>query len=361
MIKKRIILTGGGTAGHVTPNLALAEALQNAGYELHYIGLKDSIEEKLVSEVPGIDFHSIRSGKLRRYFSWQNFSDPFKVIAGIGDAKKIMRVLKPALVFSKGGFVTVPVVMAAKSKKIPVLLHESDYSPGLANKIASRYAQKILVTFEDTLQYTGNKGSFTGAPIRPALLQGDAEKGRAFLAFDEQKPLLLSMGGSLGAQAINKTLREILPDLTEDFNVVHLCGKGNLDVSLNGHPNYRQYEYISEELPDLMAAADIALSRAGANSVFELLALSLPALLVPLTKSSSRGDQLLNAAYFKRMGYADVLYQEDMTAETLLESLRKLYKNRGSMVATMEKASNKTGNEAVLQNIIEIAGSINAE
>jgi UDP-N-acetylglucosamine--N-acetylmuramyl-(pentapeptide) pyrophosphoryl-undecaprenol N-acetylglucosamine transferase len=353
-MNKTIILTGGGTAGHVAPNLALIPPLVERGYEIHYLGEKGGFEEQLTKNQP-VTFHPIRAGKLRRYFSLKNFTDPFRVIAGYFDAKKVIRRIKPDAVFSKGGFVTVPVCAAGKRCGVPVVIHESDYTPGLANRLGMRFAKKVLVTFEDTLAHTRGKGIFTGTPIRPAVFSGRRERGLAFLGFSGERPVLLVMGGSQGASALNDAVRSALPKLLERFDIAHLCGRGKLDESLENQKGYRQFEYLNDELPDVFAAADIALSRAGANSIFEFLALSLPALLVPLPLSQSRGDQIQNADYFKKRGYAEVLFQENMTEETLTSALFRLYEQRETYRATMDAEPNKNGLEAVLKHIVTAA------
>ena len=346
-MEKKIILTGGGSAGHVTPNLALLPQLQAEGIEVHYIGTADGIERTIVSERSDITYHVISSGKLRRYFSWKNFTDPFRVLRGMFQARRIMREVKSAAVFSKGGFVSVPVVIAAHGKHIPVVTHESDYTPGLANKINAKFADKICVTFEDTLSHVGAKGVHTGTPIRPELYEGDKERGLSFLGFDDKKPILLVMGGSLGAAAVNDAVRAALPKLLLSYDIVHLCGKGKVEESL-AQPGYRQFEYVNEELPDVFAATDIVVSRAGANAVFEFLALSKPALLIPLPRSASRGDQILNAGYFARKGFAMVLEQESLTPETLLDAVNDLYDRRLSFIATMSAEPLADGTDEVL-------------
>lgn len=346
-MEKKIILTGGGSAGHVTPNLALLPQLQAEGIEVHYIGTADGIERTIVSERSDITYHVISSGKLRRYFSWKNFTDPFRVLRGMFQARRIMREVKPAAVFSKGGFVSVPVVIAAHGKHIPVVTHESDYTPGLANKINAKFADKICVTFEDTLSHVGAKGVHTGTPIRPELYEGDKARGLSFLGFDDKKPILLVMGGSLGAAAVNDAVRAALPKLLLSYDIVHLCGKGKVDESL-AQPGYRQFEYVNEELPDVLAATDIVVSRAGANAVFEFLALSKPALLIPLPRSASRGDQILNAGYFARKGFAMVLEQESLTPDTLLDAVNDLYDRRLSFIATMSAEPLADGTDEVL-------------
>jgi len=350
---KTIILTGGGTAGHVTPNLALIPRLQTEGYDVHYIGTADGIEKTLLANVAGVTYHEISAGKLRRYFSLKNITDPFRVIKGMFQARRIVRQVKPDVLFSKGGFVSVPVVVAAH-RRAPIVTHESDYTPGLANKISARFADKVCVTFEDTLRFVGGKGVYTGTPIRPELYGGDEKRGLEFSGFSGDKPILLMMGGSLGAQAINDALRAALPKLTRTFDVIHLCGKGKLDESIID-PAYVQYEYISAELPDLFAAADVVLSRAGANAVFELLALAKPALLIPLPLSASRGDQILNAGYFARKGYAMTLEQERLTPDALFDAINDLYDRRLSFISAMSAEERADGTDEVLAVIRDAA------
>ena len=349
---KKIILTGGGSAGHVTPNMALLPQLMAEGMELHYIGTEDGIEREIVAQRPNVTYHAISSGKMRRYFSWKNFTDPFRVVKGMFQAGKIMRRVKPDVVFSKGGFVSVPVVIAARSKGIPVVTHESDYTPGLANKINAKFANKVCVTFEDTLAHVGAKGVHTGTPIRPELYEGNKARGLSFLGFEGKKPVLLIMGGSLGAVAINEAVRAALPQLLATFDIVHLCGKDKVDESC-AQPGYNQYEYINEELPDIFAATDVIVSRAGANAVFEFLALSKPALLIPLSMASTRGDQILNAGYFSRKGFAMVLEQANLTPQTLLDNINDLYDRRLSYISTMSAEPLADGTDEVLAVIRE--------
>lgn len=354
MTAQRILFTGGGSAGHVTPNLALMRQLRQEGYEIHYAGTQDGIEHKLIAAEPDVTYHVIQSGKFRRYLSLKNLSDPFRVLRGISQAKKLVKALKPAAVFSKGGFVSVPVVIGAH-KQVPVVIHESDYSPGLANKIASRYADAVCVTFEDTLAHVGGKGVFTGTPIRAELYQGSREKGFAFTGLYPGKPVVLMMGGSLGAQAVNDALREALPELLQYFNIVHLCGKGKLAQSLQNQPGYVQYEYITGELPDLFAMADVILSRAGANAVFEFLALQKPCVLIPLPLSASRGDQIQNANYFKNKRCAYVLPQEELNTMTLSVALREVYMNKEYYRSNMAAEPHADGTQAVLDVIRQAA------
>lgn len=347
---KTIVLTGGGTAGHVTPNLALIPSLRREGWEVEYIGSHQGIEKDLVTK-EGIPYHGISSGKLRRYISKENVKDPFKVMKGYFEARTLLRKIKPKVVFSKGGYVTVPVVLAAGHLGIPVIIHESDMTPGLANKIAIRGAKTVCVNFEETLKYVGKKGVLTGSPIRQELFKGDKKKVAELCGFKETRPTLLMMGGSLGAAKVNKVLREAVPSLTKKYNIIHICGKGNLDASLLSTEGYKQFEYVSEELPHLFAATDIMLSRAGANAICEIIALNIPALFVPLSQAASRGDQILNAAAMQKKGYADVLQEEELTREKLIQKLNELYKNKERYINTMKEATKISGIDRIMQEI----------
>ena len=335
---KHIVLTGGGTAGHVTPNIALIGRLKEQGYQISYIGSYNGIEKTLIEE-QGIPYYGISSGKLRRYFDLKNFTDPFRVLKGFSEARKLLKQLKPDVVFSKGGFVTVPVVVAAGRLKIPTIIHESDMTPGLANKLCIPSAVKVCCNFPETKAHLPEgKAVVTGTPIRQELLQGDAEKGRAFTGFTTEKPVLMIIGGSLGAQAVNDAVRRILPQLLEDFQVVHLCGKGKKDDTRDGLKGYVQYEYIESELADLFAMADIVISRAGANAICELQALKKPNLLIPLSANASRGDQILNARSFEKQGFSMVLEEEAITDNVLLKAVHDLYANRETYRQAMENA-----------------------
>ena len=346
---KHIVLTGGGTAGHVTPNIAMIPRLKELGYKISYIGSYEGIEKKLIEEL-GIPYYGISSGKLRRYFDVKNFTDPFRVLKGFMEAKKLMKKLKPDVVFSKGGFVTVPVVIAASRRKIPTFIHESDMTPGLANKICIPFATKVCCNFPETISnLPKDKAVLTGTPIRQELLTGSREKGLALTGFSPDKPVILIIGGSLGATAVNEAVRSILPELLEDFQVVHLCGKGKLDESLRDTKGYMQYEYIKKELADLFALADIVISRAGANAICELSALNKPNLLIPLSARASRGDQILNARSFEHLGYSKVLEEEEITKESLLDAVHDLYKNRESYITAMSSSKHKDSIELIVQ------------
>ncbi|WP_458406683.1 undecaprenyldiphospho-muramoylpentapeptide beta-N-acetylglucosaminyltransferase [Anaerotignum sp.] len=351
MKTKKILLTGGGTAGHVTPNLALLPYLKAEGYEIVYIGSQNGIERTLI-EAEGIPYYGISTGKLRRYLSKENLKDMFRVVKGISEAKKLIKKLKPDLVFSKGGFVAVPVVLGAKSNNVPVIIHESDITPGLANKIAMPSARVVCSTFPETLQYVPKgKGVHTGTPIRKELFEGDRQKGLEACKFTGEKPVLLMMGGSLGAVKLNNCLREILPELVKTFDIIHLCGKGNLDAHLRDQEGYMQFEYVSDGLNDLFAAADFIVSRAGSNSISEFLALKKPHLLIPLSAKASRGDQILNAASFEKQGFARVLDEDEMTAESMKSEIFALYENKEKYVAAMTNAASGDGVEAVMTQI----------
>ena len=336
---KKIILTGGGTAGHVTPNLALIPALKKRDYEIRYIGSYQGIEKRL-AENAGIPYDGISSGKLRRYFDLKNFSDPFRVLKGYGEACRLLKKYQPDVIFSKGGFVSVPVVLAAKRYRVPTILHESDMTPGLANRLCIPSAAKICCNFPETLQHLPeDKAVLTGSPIREELLQGDRLAGLQYTHLSAAKPILLVIGGSLGAVAVNQMIRSLLPRLLPSFQIIHICGKGHLDESLIGRPGYVQYEYVDAPLKHLFAAADLAVSRAGANSICELLALRKPIVLIPLSAAASRGDQLLNAASFEKQGFSTVLKEEDMNQDTLFDAIQDTYEHRADFISRMKQSS----------------------
>lgn len=350
---KRIILTGGGTAGHVTPNIALLPRLKELQYDIHYIGSYNGIEKELIEQF-GIPYHGISSGKLRRYFSLQNFTDPFRVVKGFGEAKKLIKLLEPDVIFSKGGFVSVPVVMAGKKCKVPTIIHESDMTPGLANKLSIPSATKVCCNFPETVAHLpADKAVLTGSPIRQELLSGDRTKALEFTGLTSDKPVILVIGGSLGAVAVNNAVRSVLPELLKDFQVIHLCGRNKLDASLQGLEGYVQYEYIKDELKDLFALTDIVISRAGANAICELLALHKPNLLIPLSANASRGDQILNARSFERQGFSMVLEEEELTDESLLSAVHHLYDNR----AQYKEAMAGSGQQDSIDTIIELIES----
>ena len=349
--KKKIVLTGGGTAGHVSPNIALLPYLREAGYEITYIGSKNGIEKNLIADF-GLPYVGISTGKLRRYFDVKNFTDPFRVIHGFGEARRYLKKNRPDVVFSKGGFVSVPVVRAAASLKIPCVIHESDMTPGLANKLCFRSAKKICCNFPETLKMLpADKAVLTGTPIRDELFTGEREKGLALCGFSADKPVLMVMGGSQGSVSVNNAVRGNLAALLETFRIVHLCGKGNLDTSLEGVDGYRQFEYVKKDLKHLFAAADLLVSRAGANAICEILALGKPNLLIPLPTKGSRGDQLLNAESFAAQGFSEIL-EDEKAAELIVEKVNALYNDRAKYQEAM-KASHQTDAIPIIMGLIE--------
>lgn len=349
---KKIVLTGGGTAGHVTPNIALLPRLNELGYEVSYIGSYDGIEKRLITDFD-IPYYGIATGKFRRYLDIKNLTDPFRVIKGYSEARKHLKKIRPDVVFSKGGFVSVPVVRAAASLKIPCIIHESDMTPGLANKICIPCAEKICCNFPETVSMLpAEKAVLTGSPIREELAKGDKLAALDMCGFTANKPVILVIGGSLGAASVNTAVREALPTLLQDFQVVHICGKEKIDNMLLHTEGYIQFEYVKAELKDLFALADVVISRAGANSICELLALKKPNLLVPLSAKSSRGDQILNAKSFESQGFSLVIDDDDLSPTLLAEKVTELYFNRQSFVDAMSK-SNQHGSIHTITKLIE--------
>ena len=351
---KKIVLTGGGTAGHVTPNIALLPSLQEAGYEITYMGSYDGIEKKLIEDF-NLPYVGIATGKFRRYLDLKNLTDPFRVIKGFGEARKFLKTYKPDVVFSKGGFVSVPVVRAAASLGIPCIIHESDMTPGLANKLCIPVAKKVCCNFPETYQMLpANKAVLTGSPIRAELAQGNKITGLDMCGFTANKPVIMVIGGSLGAANVNKAVREALPQLLTKYQIVHLCGKGKLDESLLDTPGYKQFEYIKAELKDLFAMADLVISRAGANAICELLALRKPNILIPLPAASSRGDQILNAKSFEDQGFSIVIDEEVLTTELLTEKVDALYESRNTFMDNMANSGQMDSIKTIMQLIEEV-------
>lgn len=354
MSKYKIIMTGGGTAGHVTPNIALAPKLKEKGFEIKYIGSKEGIEKEIIKDA-GIDYYEISSGKLRRYFDVKNFSDPFKVMKGVFEASRILSKEKPDVIFSKGGFVAVPVVIAASIKKIPVVAHESDLTPGLANKISAPFCDKVCVTFRESLSYIKDgKGILTGTPIRTEILEGSRIKGKEICGFKDDKDIILVIGGSLGARSINDEVRKNINKILTEFNIIHICGKGNLDKNCEKLNGYKQFEYVKEDLKHFLKASDFIISRAGANVIFELLALKKPSLLIPLSKKISRGDQILNAKSFEKEGFSLVLDEDIMMeSDVFMDKLKELKEKRNILVKNMENSNLKNGIDEIIKVIIQ--------
>lgn len=349
---KKIVLTGGGTAGHVTPNIALIPKLREHGYEISYIGSYDGMERKLIEDYD-IPYYGIATGKFRRYFDLKNFTDPFRVLKGVFEAKKYLKQISPDIIFSKGGFVAVPVVRAAKSLNIPVITHESDMTPGLANRLCLPAATVICCNFPETMKtLPAEKAVLTGTPIREELKSGSREAGLAFTGFSGEKPIIMVTGGSLGAVAVNNAVRDALPELLTRYDIVHLCGRGKLDERLVGTDGYIQYEYIKEELPDLFAMADLIISRAGANAICEIATLNKPNLLIPLPSKASRGDQILNAHSFESQGFSMVIDEENLTTKTLIDGVDELYADRQKYIDAMA-ASEQSDAVSVIIDLIE--------
>lgn len=343
-----LVFTGGGTAGHVMPNLALIESLQASDMDLCYIGSTTGIEKNLI-EALKIPYYAISTGKLRRYWTWQHLLEPWKVIQGLWQAYKLLGKLKPKLVFSKGGFVSFPVVVMAWMRGIPVVAHESDMTPGLANRLALPFVKKFCINFPQTKSFFKDGASVyvTGTPIRKALLEGDKTRGYQLTGFTQQAPVLMVIGGSMGAKIINQKIREVLPDLLTQFQVIHLCGKGNLDTALQGQQGYCQLEFVQENLGHLFAITDIVVSRSGANALYEILTLAKPHVLIPLSKQASRGDQIENAEYFAKQGISTVVMEEQLDRNTLLNAITKVYHDKEHLKQKMENLGVRSATEKV--------------
>ena len=339
MDTKKVLLTGGGTAGHVTPNMALVPELKKLGYDILYVGSYDGIEKKLIEDI-GVPYKGISSGKLRRYLSMKNLTDPFRVVKGYSEAKKIVKEYQPDVLFSKGGFVSVPVVLAAKKYKVPIIIHESDMTPGLANKISIPYAKMVCHNFPETANHLPeNKSMLTGSPIRKELMTGNRLTGLDLCGFSANKPVIMVTGGSLGSEAINKAVREALFTLLQKYQIVHLCGKGKTDETLNKMDGYVQFEYIKDEMKDIFAMSDLVISRAGANAICEIQALKKPSILIPLPASASRGDQILNANSFEKQGFSKVLQEETLSTQTLIEAIDDVYANKDKYIDAINNSS----------------------
>ncbi len=348
----KIVLTGGGTAGHVMPNVALLEYLGN--FEVHYIGSFNGIEQKIMSSYPNVTYHGIHTGKLRRYLSIENVKDFFRFRKGISDSKKLLKKLKPDIIFSKGGYVAVPVAIAAKKLKIPLITHESDQTPGLANKLITNSAVKVLTTFPETAgMIKGGKGMFSGAPIRSVLFSGDRKKGLDYLGFNGDKPVLLIMGGSKGSRVINEALYGALDKICEKFDVAHICGDSNTVSNPDFPANYRQFAFISKELPDVLAATDYVITRGGSNSIHEFRALKIPMLIIPLSRAASRGDQILNAESFESRGIALNLAEEDLSPESLYEKVLEMVEKRDDLKKNLNSEAFLNGTDTVYKVIVD--------
>lgn len=360
----KIVFAGGGTGGHIYPGLAVADELKkiaeknNLKIKIYWFGNSSGMDRTLVEKSGSADrFCAIPSGKLRRYFSIKNFFDVFKIIAGIVVSFFRLLFIRPAVVFSKGGFVSVPPCFAARILRIPVFTHECDFTPGLATKINSRFASKILVSYPETVKFLPkNKQSLavvTGNPVRPVFYEADAQKGRKFLFegknVDLKKPVLLVLGGSLGAHQLNELVVENLAWLTEHFNVVHQCGSKDASFVPAQTDSYFPYPFIYEQMPDVIACADVILSRAGANTVWESAVEKKPSVLIPLCGNGTRGDQVDNANFFKERGAAFVLTGNEAVFENLRNCLEKLLDKNERDLMSQKMAELASGKRASLK------------
>ena len=328
-----IILTGGGTAGHCIPNLTLLPYLKKYFDKIYYIGSENGIEREII-ENANIPYYYVSCAKLDRSKKLKNLTIPIKVIKGISQAKKLINELKPDVIFSKGGYVSVPTVIAGKKLNIPIILHESDYTIGLANKICARYSEKVLTAFPETSGHIKN-GQFIGMPLRdltPKISENEILKK---YNFSGQKPILLVIGGSQGAKAINLALRKSLPNILAKFDVLHVCGKGNVDNSIQ-YNGYTQKEYILD-IQEAYSIASVCITRAGATSLFELMSIKMPCVVIPLPKGASRGDQILNANYFEKLNLITVLNQDKLTENTLVNAINSVYNNRYNLFNEFKK------------------------
>lgn len=349
-----VVFTGGGTAGHVVPNLVLIDELKQEGCKITYIGSADGIEKTMV-ESKAIDFRSISCGKLRRYFSFKNALDPFKIVLGIVQSFFLLGKLKPNVVFSKGGFVAFPVVVAAWLNRIPVVAHESDMSPGLANRLCFPFVNKICLTFDAGKKHIKrqDKVEVTGTPLREQLFLGNQAKGLELCGFTADKPCLLVIGGSMGSELINRCVRESLPQLTQTFQIIHICGKGKIEHTLVDVEGYKQFEFVQDELADLFAAASLIISRSGANSLYEVLALNKPHVLIPLSAKVSRGDQIQNARYFEKLGISTVIQDESLNEQALLDAIQYVKLNESEIIEKIKELHIKSASKHIIEIIKE--------
>jgi UDP-N-acetylglucosamine--N-acetylmuramyl-(pentapeptide) pyrophosphoryl-undecaprenol N-acetylglucosamine transferase len=347
-----IILTGGGTAGHCVPNIALIQHLKNHFDKIYYIGSENGIEKQIITEQTKLKYFGISCAKLKRSITLKNLLIPFKVALGVKQAGVILDKLKPDVIFSKGGYVAVPVILAGKKRKIPIITHESDFTIGLANKITAKHCKKVLTSFPETAKTIKN-GLYVGPPLK----QLKTSKTTALNKFglSGKKPVILVTGGSLGSQIINTTLREALPNLLKNFEILHICGKNNIDKDIV-HNGYVQVEFVND-MKQAYSVADICVSRAGSNTLFELLSLKKPCVLIPLPKGASRGDQVLNAEYFQKKGVVYVLQQNALTPESLAITIESVYSNRKNIVKNLDKEPIINSCEKIAEILSEYANS----
>lgn len=336
---KHVVLTGGGTLGHVMPNLVLIDRFQKLGWKITYIGSKNGPERAAIQKIAGVQYVAIPTGKLRRYFSWQNFLDVFKVFFGVVKSFFVLLRLRPNITFSKGGFVALPVVLGSWLSRVPVVIHESDMTPGLTTKLSKKFARKICVAFKDTEKYfPSTKVVYTGLPVRDIVYNASAQRGLEVSRFAGKRPIILVFGGSLGAQFLNNIIRDNVKNKNlKDFDIINICGKNNLNEEMNACPNYLQFEGLADDFLHIMACADVVVSRGGATSLFELMAMKKPHVIIPLSKKASRGDQIDNAKYFHKLGVSEYVFEEDCTWDLLFQKIQERLENKAQFLAKVEE------------------------
>ena len=344
-----IILTGGGTAGHVTPHLALLPYFKKYFSKIYYIGSISGIEKEIISNYKEITYYKIPTVKLIRSLTLKNLLIPFKLIKSIKESYKILKKIKPDVIFSKGGFVSVPVCIAGSLLKIPIIAHESDYSMGLANKLIYKKCTKMCFSFKNISEKYKEKGLYTGSPINDSLFKGNKQETLKSFNFDESKKTILITGGSLGSQKINQTIFDSIKELSDKYNIIHIVGKNNLNKKIK-YQNYKQIEF-SKNINNLYACSDLVISRAGSNTIFELLSLKKLMILIPLPKDNSRGDQIENANYFKENNYARVIYQEDLNKNELLNSIDLVLKDKEKYSNAM-KSYKTNANNIIIKEVL---------
>lgn len=344
---KRIVFTGGGTAGHIIPNLAIIEELKD--YKIYYLG-SNGMEKELVKNNPQITYIEIPIVKFKRSLSPSNLLLPFKLIKAINKTKSILKEIQPDLIFSKGGYVSIPPCLAGNSLKIPIITHESDLSIGLANKIIAKKAKYLCCSFKSTAENYGRNAIHTGSPVRKKITYGNKEIVIKRHKLTSKKPVILIVGGSLGAQVINEVIWNNIPALCKEYTILHIVGKNKTNLNIN-NPNYYQIEFASD-IENYFACADIVISRAGSNTIFELLSIHKPMILIPLPKSThSRGDQVDNAKYFEENKLAKVIEQSELNINKLNNEIKHLLRNRNQIIATMQNYKNSRGNAKILELI----------
>ncbi len=351
---KKIMFTGGGSGGHVTLNLNLIPLFQKNGWQIVYVGSETGIEKELIAKIEGVKYYAIKTGKLRRYFSWQNLKDMFKIPVGVCQAAAIIHKEKPDIIFSKGGFVSFPVVVGGFLNHRKIFMHESDLTPGLANKMSLPFVSKFFTTFIDTVKYvrTPQKVCYIGPVLSDRLKNGDKNKALQMCNFNTEKPIVMFVGGSLGAQSLNKAVLQNIDALLQKFQIIHICGKGQkTDLERQG---YAQFEFVDKEFKDLLAATDIVVTRSGSNAIFEFWSLNIPMLLVPLPSNASRGEQTSNAKNFRSKGFAEILLDKDLAQNgLLLAQIDKMYQNLDTYRNNIKNSDLKfTSNEELYKEIV---------